>query len=122
MADEGSAGKSFPNLDQGAGENKDTTAPTIQVEVAYALPHQQTVLDVRLPTGSTVNDAIQASGILEHHPQIDLAEQAVGVHGQVTKPQTALRDGDRVEIYRPLLIDPKEARRQRASGQSSSGQ
>lgn len=105
------------------GEQDATPGPSapaeIQVEVAYALPDQQTVLSVRLPAGSTLNDAVQASGILRRHPEIDLSQQPLGVYGQLAKAETPLYDGDRVEIYRSLLIDPKEARRQRASGQSS---
>lgn len=92
---------------------------TIQIEVAYAMPRQQSVIPVTLPFGSTVGEAVQASGILNRHPEIDLTQQEVGVYGQIVSSSTSLNDGDRVEIYRPLLIDPKEARRQRAAGQSS---
>lgn len=90
---------------------------TIRVEVAYALPERQTLLAVTLPAGSTAGEAIEASGVCERHPEIDLAQQSVGVFGQVTGLDTALGDGDRVEIYRPLKVDPKQARRNRASGQ-----
>ncbi|MBK1735110.1 RnfH family protein [Halorhodospira abdelmalekii] len=87
----------------------------ICVEVAYALPAQQSVIAVELPAGATVADAIAASGILERHSEIDLTQQAVGVFGQIERPETPLHNGDRVEIYRPLQVDPKAARRRRAA-------
>ncbi len=87
---------------------------TITVEVVYALAQQQTLLKVKLPSGSTVTQAIQASGILAKYPEIDLATNKLGVFGKLTKADAVLRDKDRVEIYRPLIADPKEVRRQRA--------
>ena len=86
----------------------------IQVEVAYALPHQQVIMPVRLAGDSTVEEAIKRSGILEKFPEIKLAEFKVGIFSKLTKLETVLRDKDRVEIYRPLIADPKEVRRQRA--------
>ena len=88
---------------------------TMTVEVVYALAQQQTLLKVQLPTESTVAQAIQASGILAKHPEIDLATNKLGVFGKLTKADAVLRDKDRVEIYRPLIADPKEVRRQRAA-------
>lgn len=105
-------------VSQGASSEGQSSS-AIDAEVAYALAHRQTVIPVRLPAGGTVGDAIQASGILERHPEIDLSQQAVGVFGEVATHHTQLHDGDRVEIYRPLLIDPKEARKQRASDHST---
>ncbi len=90
-------------------------ASRLQIEVAYALPRQQTVLRLELIEGSTVGDAVNASGILERHPEIDLTQQSVGVFGQMVGLDTPLHDGDRVEIYRPLQVDPKEARKRRAA-------
>jgi putative ubiquitin-RnfH superfamily antitoxin RatB of RatAB toxin-antitoxin module len=87
----------------------------ILVEVAYALPKQQVVLPVKVAEGSTAEQAIQASGILARFPEIDLAENKVGVFGKLGKLDTVLREHDRVEIYRPLIADPKEVRRQRAA-------
>lgn len=87
----------------------------IGVEVVYALPERQTLVGLRLPAGSTVMDAIRASGILEKHPEIDLAKNRLGVYGRQVKSDAVLRDRDRVEIYRPLLADPKEVRRRRAA-------
>lgn len=87
---------------------------TINVEVVYALPHEQALVKVRLPEGATVADAVQASGIAGKHPEIDLAKNKLGIYGKLTKADAVLRDRDRVEIYRPLIADPKEVRRKRA--------
>ena len=86
----------------------------INVEVLYALPHEQTMLDVKIPQGKTVEEAIKMSGILEKYPKIDLAGNKVGIFSKLSKLDTVLRDRDRVEIYRPLIADPKEIRRKRA--------
>ncbi|WP_324778820.1 RnfH family protein [Thiobacillus sedimenti] len=89
-------------------------AATIDVEVIYALPHQQPLLRVRLAEGATVEEAIRRSGVLEDHPEIDLARNKVGIFSKLVKLDEKLRDKDRVEIYRPLIADPKEVRRKRA--------
>ena len=86
----------------------------ITIEIVYALTHDQTLLKQQLPAGTTVADAIHASGILAKHPEIDLAKNKLGIFGKLTKADAVLRDKDRVEIYRPLIADPKEVRRQRA--------
>jgi hypothetical protein len=86
----------------------------IKVEVLYALPHEQILLYVEVPQGATLGDAVKISGILEKHPDIDLASNKVGIFGKLSKLDTVLRDRDRVEIYRPLIADPKEVRRKRA--------
>jgi putative ubiquitin-RnfH superfamily antitoxin RatB of RatAB toxin-antitoxin module len=86
----------------------------IKVEVLYALAHEQTLLGVKIPQGTTLEDAIKISGILEKHPEIDLAINKVGIFGKLSKLDTVLREKDRVEIYRPLIADPKEVRRKRA--------
>lgn len=93
----------------------DMADATIRVEVVYALPAEQKVLGLELPAGSTVRQAIDASGILAKHPEIDLAKNKLGVFAKLVKPDTPLRDRDRVEIYRPLIADPKEVRKQRAA-------
>jgi putative ubiquitin-RnfH superfamily antitoxin RatB of RatAB toxin-antitoxin module len=85
------------------------------VEVAYALPEEQLILSLQAEPGITVQQAIQRSGILEHFPDIDLAKDKVGVFGKLAKPGDVLNPGDRVEIYRPLIADPKEARKKRAA-------
>ena len=86
----------------------------ITIEVVYALTHEQTLLKQQLPLGATVADAINACGILAKHPEIDLAKNKFGIFGKLAKADAVLRDKDRVEIYRPLIADPKEVRRQRA--------
>lgn len=86
----------------------------IAVEVVYALPHEQPMLRLNLPDGATVEDAIRQSGVLEAHPEIDLARNKVGIFSKLVKLDEKLRDKDRVEIYRPLIADPKEVRRKRA--------
>ena len=87
----------------------------IDVEVAYARPDEQVILALQVPDGSTIEDAIRRSGVLERFPEIDLATNKVGVFGKVGKLDQPLVAGDRVEIYRPLIADPKEARKQRAA-------
>lgn len=87
----------------------------IRVEVAYALSEEQAILSLMVKKGTTVEQAIQLSGILERFPQIDLAtSRKFGIFGKLTKADTVLKEGDRVEIYRPLIADPKEVRRKRA--------
>ncbi|MFO7543354.1 MAG: RnfH family protein [Thiobacillus sp.] len=90
------------------------SAAEIHVEVVYALPGQQPLLQVRLAEGATVDEAIRASGILEAFPEIDLATNKVGIFSKLVKLGESVRDKDRVEIYRPLIADPKEVRRKRA--------
>jgi len=87
----------------------------IDVEVAYARPDEQVILALQVPDGSTIEDAIRRSGVLERFLEIDLATNKVGVFGKVAKLDQPLVAGDRVEIYRPLIADPKEARKQRAA-------
>lgn len=85
----------------------------IQVEVAYARPERQVILPVMLPAGSTIEQAIEQSGIVGEFPEIDLSQNKVGIFGKLSKKTAELKAGDRVEIYRPLLADPKEVRRRR---------
>lgn len=85
----------------------------IHVEVVYALPQKQERILLDLPPDSTVLDAVQASGLLQRLPQIELKH--VGVWGRPVSPETRLQDRDRVEIYRRLLADPKDVRRERAA-------
>jgi hypothetical protein len=86
----------------------------ITVEVAYANPDKQCIISVRVPCGSTIKQAIDVSGVLEHFPEIDLIKQKVGIFSKPKKLTDVVHDGERIEIYRPLIIDPKEARRKRA--------
>ncbi len=87
----------------------------ITVEVAYALPHKQALLKVELPAGTTALEAAQQSGITGKFEGLDLENATLGVFGQVVAPGHKLRDGDRVEVYRPLIADPKEVRKARAA-------
>jgi putative ubiquitin-RnfH superfamily antitoxin RatB of RatAB toxin-antitoxin module len=84
----------------------------IRVEVVYALREAADVVSLELPAGSTARDAVTASGIATRHPELDV--NALGIYGKRVPPNARLADGDRVEIYRPLALDPKERRRQRA--------
>lgn len=86
----------------------------IVVEVAYALPEKQYLQRVTLNAGATVEEAIRASGLLELRSDISLTKNKVGIYSRPVKPGDELHDGDRVEIYRPLIADPKELRRKRA--------
>jgi len=87
----------------------------IRVEVAYALPDEQWVVPVEVPEGATLEQAILTSRIQERFPEIELKSAKVGVFGKLGKLSAVLRAGDRVEIYRPLLADPKAVRKQRAA-------
>jgi len=91
------------------------TEHRIKVEVAYAKPQEQALLEIEAESGITVRDAIERSGILQRFPEIDLSVAKVGVYGKVTKLERVLASGDRVEIYRPLIADPKAARKRRAA-------
>lgn len=87
----------------------------ITVEVAYALPTEQLIVPVNVQDGASAEQAIQASGILNKFPEIDLSVNKIGVFGKLTKLESPLRHLDRVEIYRTLIADPKEVRKQRAA-------
>ena len=87
----------------------------LTIEVAYATAKRQLVLAVTVEAGATIEQAIRQSGILEHFPDIDLNRNPVGIFGQLCALDTPLHAGDRIEIYRPLVVDPKEARRRRAA-------
>ena len=91
----------------------------ISVEVVYALPEGADTARIRLACGATAGDAIRAAGMLERHPEIDLATLKIGIFGAIVSSGCAVRDGDRVEIYRPLQLDPKEARRRRVRARRS---
>mgnify|MGYP005984933303 CR=1 FL=1 len=86
----------------------------IRVEVVYALPEKQYLRTVKLREGATVEEAIRSSGLLELRSDISLSQNKVGIYSRPVKLHDTVQDGDRVEIYRPLIADPKELRRQRA--------
>ena len=85
-----------------------------QVEIVYALPHVQILEKLDVSAGCTVEQAIKRSGILDRFPEIDLIKNKLGIFGKLAQPGTHLQPNDRIEIYRPLIIDPKETRRIRA--------
>jgi putative ubiquitin-RnfH superfamily antitoxin RatB of RatAB toxin-antitoxin module len=87
----------------------------IRVEVAYARLHEQVLLELQVEAGSTAQQAIERSGILERFPEIDLKKNKIGIFGKAAPLTTPLQEGDRVEIYRPLIADPKEQRKRRAA-------
>lgn len=86
----------------------------ILVEVAYALPDEQLILEIEVPADCKVEEAIKRSGMLERYPQINLETDKVGIFGKMCKLNAELHNKDRIEIYRPLIADPKESRRQKA--------
>jgi putative ubiquitin-RnfH superfamily antitoxin RatB of RatAB toxin-antitoxin module len=90
-------------------------AEKIPVEVAYALPEKQVILKLMVAPDATLEGAIRTSGILEQFPDIDLGKNKVGVFGKPGKLSDTLHPGDRVEIYRPLIADPREVRKKRAA-------
>jgi len=90
-------------------------AETIPVEVVYALPDRQVILEVEVAANASIAEVIAQSGILEQFPGIDLGTNKVGIFGKLGKLTDTLHAGDRVEIYRPLIADPKEVRKQRAA-------
>ena len=89
----------------------------LEVEVAYALPHQQFLRRLKMPSGSTVRQAIVQSGVLSKFPEIDLKTVKAGIFSRPVDLDVLLNSGDRVEIYRPLILSPTDARRLRAERQ-----
>ena len=87
----------------------------ILVEIAYALPEEQVIISIKVPTIFNVQQAIEKSGIQKKFPSIDLSKNKVGIFGKKTTLNHLLKDRDRIEIYRPLILDPKEMRRKRAA-------
>lgn len=86
----------------------------IEIEVAYAKPDKQTLIPLRVHQGITAGQAVRESGVLEQCPELDLNAMNLGVFGKACQVDHILQAGDRVEIYRPLVMDPKEQRRYRA--------
>ena len=87
----------------------------IRVEVVYAKPGEQVLEQLQVPADQTIESVIRRSGLLERFPEIDLATNKVGIFGKAAALTGKLNDGDRIEIYRPLIADPKEARKKRAA-------
>lgn len=90
-------------------------ADQIEVEVVYPLATKQHAVKLKVAAGTTVQQAIEASGLLRKFPEIDLGKNKVGIYAKLTKLDSPLRDHDRIEVYRPLIADPKEVRKQRAA-------
>lgn len=107
----------LPDLDPGSDHGGDF----IDVEVIYAEPQSHQLVSLKLPTGSTVWQAVEASGIIRKFPEIDFAKCKLGIFGKITDPDVVVSTQDRIEIYRPLLADPKENRLQRAAPGARSG-
>jgi putative ubiquitin-RnfH superfamily antitoxin RatB of RatAB toxin-antitoxin module len=93
---------------------------TLRVCVVLALPERQEVVELDLQEGATVADAVAASGLAERYPALEVARMPAGIWSRPRPPETLLRDGDRVELYRPLQADPKAQRRVRAGARPSS--
>ncbi|TRZ64745.1 MAG: RnfH family protein [Rhodocyclaceae bacterium] len=105
------AGTGIPDAEPGADGDDDF----VEVEVIYAVPQRFSAIQLRLPPGSTLRQAIDASGIVRQFPEIDLAKCKLGICGKLARADTVLSAQDRIEIYRPLLADPKDIRKQRAA-------
>ena len=95
-------------------------AERVRLQVCYALPDAVSLLTVDLDEGQTLEQAIHASGVLARHPEIDLSALKIGVFGKLRQLSDLARSGDRIEIYRPLIADPKDSRRRRAQHKSRS--
>lgn len=96
-------------------ENSMSETSKITVEVAFALPERQQIIELQVEQGATAYDAAEQSGIVKAFPEIDLATAKMGIFGKAIKPKShEMEAGDRVEIYRALIADPKEARKKRA--------
>lgn len=87
----------------------------IPIELVYALPDRQTLLSFEVEEGTTLEQAIALSDIQDHHPELDLAALKFGIFGKITPKTHIMRERDRIELYRPLIADPKEVRKQRAA-------
>jgi len=93
---------------------KVTSPTTLDIEIAYALEDKQIILTLNIDESTKPREAIKASEILAHFPDVDLDAVDIGVFGKAVKADYQLQQGDRIELYRPLIADPKEVRRQRA--------
>lgn len=103
-------------------ENDDMNSPElIDIEIAFALPTKQTLLALQMEQGLNVEEMIQRSGILNTHEEIDLKVNKVGIWNRTCKLRDIPKQGDRIEIYRPLIADPKESRRRRAEKAKEEG-
>ena len=86
----------------------------LEIEIVYGLAERQVLKSMTVAEGTTIREAVLQSSLEVEFPELDLQQAPLGIFGKAVKDETVLRDGDRIEVYRPLLIDPKEARRKRA--------
>ena len=93
---------------------------TAHIQLCYALPEQAVVIDLDIEFGYTLEQAIAKSGLLTQFPEIDQTQNKIGIYGKLKPLDTIARDGDRIEIYRPLRADPMESRRRRAQHKTRS--
>lgn len=91
----------------------------VAVQVVYATPAEQVRIPLQVGSGTSVREAIEISGLLDRFPDIDLAADRVGIYGRLCALEDVVREGDRIEVYRPLRVDPKEARRLRATARAA---
>lgn len=91
----------------------------VAVQVVYATPAEQVRIPLQVGSGTSVREAIEISGLLDRFPDIDLAAGRVGIYGRLCALEDVVREGDRIEVYRPLRVDPKEARRLRATARAA---
>lgn len=96
-------------------------ANKINIEVVYGLPQQQTLLSLEVDVDLSVEECITLSGIAQQYPEIDLTDNKVGIWNRTCKLTDTVKDGDRIEIYRPLIADPKEVRKKRAEKAKQEG-
>jgi putative ubiquitin-RnfH superfamily antitoxin RatB of RatAB toxin-antitoxin module len=92
------------------------SAKSLHVSVVFALPDGASIIELEVAEDATVADAIAQAGVLERHRDVDLGALACGIWGKIAGRDSRLADGDRIELYRPLLANPKQARRERARG------
>jgi len=95
--------------------NQSSSKRMIMIEVAYALPDKQEIITLQVEEGTTVEQGITQSNIISHFPEIDLSKSKIGIFSKMTKKDVVLREGDRIEIYRPLIADQKKVRKERAA-------
>jgi putative ubiquitin-RnfH superfamily antitoxin RatB of RatAB toxin-antitoxin module len=98
-----------------ADDTTSTSPATLRVEVAYALPDKQSLVALDVAAGTTAVEAAEQSGLAQQYDGLVIADAKLGIFGKVVAPTQVLREGDRVEIYRPLIADPKEVRKERAA-------
>ncbi len=93
----------------------------VNIEVVYALPEKQVLLALKVPAGSSIEQALEQSGVLRRFPELELATIKVGIYSHILPLATPLSGGERIEIYRPLTADPREMRRKRAEKAKDEG-